>query len=156
MENKYKKQKKVIVIILLIVFALATIFVLYNKSIQLKEFNIYKNNSNGYSEVNFIDPSTANCLIGGKGMNMDYCYSHFYSNYKSDKVYYKDININWLNVHCYKISNSTWGCGRYVTKEYFSNLDYSGGIVEFPLCSGSDSWGETCYAYIISRGKLEW
>lgn len=155
-KNKIHKKKKVIVIILVVVFALATILILYNKQIQLKEFHIYKNNSKSYLEVNFIDPSTASCLVGDKGMNMDYCYSNFYSNYESDKVYSEDISINWLNVRCYKISNSTWGCGNYITKEYFSNLDYSGGIVEFPLCRGTNFFGATCYSYIISKGELEW
>lgn len=155
-KNKSYKGKKIFGIVLVVVLiALVIIFISHNKFSQVKDFHIYKNNSKVYSEVNFIDSSTGSCLIGDKGMNMDYCYSNFYSNCESDKVYINEINPNWLNVYCYKISNSTWGCGRYVTKEYFSDLDYSGGVVEFPLCSGRDIWGETCYAYIISRGELQ-
>lgn len=153
-KNKIKKNVKVMVVILIVVFALVTILILHNKQTQVKEFHIYKNNSKGYSEVNFIDSSTSSCIGFDRGMNMDYCYSKFYNNYESDKTYSKEININWLNVNCYKKSNSTWACGNYVTKGYFSNLDYNGGIVEFTLCSGSNLWGDTCYAYIISKGEL--
>ena len=136
--NKMKNKKILISIILIS-------FIFYINVENLTKFRIYKNNSEGYFEVKFIDPSTVNCLVGDKGINMDYCYSNFYS--KSDKFYSEDMNINWLNVHCYKISNSIWGCGNYITKEYFSDLDYSGGMVEFPLCIETK-----CYAYIISRG----